>query len=283
MAIALPGCMQDDQTLTILHTNDVHSHIDPFPPNHPHFPNLGGFARRMKLINQLRAENQNLLLLDAGDTFQGTPYFNIFGGELEFKLMSRMKYDAVTLGNHEFDNGMIHLANQLKHADFPFVCTNYQFESTPLQSKTIPWLILERGPFKIGIIGMGIDPSGLITPANTDGMQWTDPLKKGEETALMLKKEQKCNLVIALSHLGFESQIPEGASDMRVAANSSNIDLIIGGHSHTFLDTPRLVKNRQNRGVLINQMGWGGVRLGRIDLTMGRKGLFFCNKTYLIK
>ena len=287
MAFSMPAslvrCASNDETLTLLHTNDVHSHIEPFPADHPHLANQGGFARRMTLVKQLRTKNKHLLLLDAGDIFQGTPYFNLFGGELELKLMSRMQYDAATLGNHEFDNGINHLARQLPNATFPFVCTNYHFENTPLQGKTVPWLILNKGPFKIGIIGLGIDPQGLIMPDNWSGMQWSDPIKAGEETAFMLKNEAQCNLVIALSHLGLVSKYPKGASDQGLAQNSKSIDIIIGGHTHTFMDTPQILLNKNNEKVLINQMGWGGVRLGRIDLCLCQNKIHYSSFNYLLQ
>ncbi len=286
MALTVPfsigGCSRKDSTLTLLHTNDVHSHIEPFPADHPYLANLGGFARRVTLINKLRAETDHLLLLDAGDIFQGTPYFNFFGGRLELELMSQMKYDAATIGNHEFDNGLEHLSQQMKHAAFPFVCTNYGFQNTVLEGQTAPWLIFDKGAFRVGIIGLGIEPEGLVSPQNYGAMQWLNPVAIGEETALMLKNEKGCNLIIALSHLGLEYSGSRQESDVEVAAATSSIDIIIGGHTHTFLETPRMVKNRAGREVLINQMGWGGVRLGRIDLTFRDKKLHFGSTNYLV-
>lgn len=286
LSMAVPfsigGCSRNDAVLTLLHTNDVHSHIEPFPADHPYLANLGGFARRVTLINKLRAETKHLLLLDAGDIFQGTPYFNFFGGRLELELMSQMKYDAATIGNHEFDNGLEHLSRQMKHAAFPFVCTNYKFQDTILEGKTAPWLVFDKGPFRVGIIGLGIDPGGLVSPQNYGAMQWLHPVAVGEKTALMLKNERGCNVVIALSHLGLENRKGREESDVEVAAATSAIDIIIGGHSHTFLETPRMVKNRAGREVLINQMGWGGVRLGRIDLTLNGNRIHFGSTNYLV-
>ncbi len=254
--------------LTILHTNDVHSHLDPFDSNHPKFPDMGGFARRATLINQIRNQREHVLLLDAGDIFQGTPYFNFFGGKPELELMTRMGYDAATIGNHEFDNGIDHLAKQIDHAGFPFICSNYKFEGTALENKTIPWKVIEKGPFRIGILGLGINPAGLVAPPNYRGMQWLDPVSTGEETALFLRENQKCNLVIALSHLGLNSTPKRPESDQQVASETSSIDVIIGGHSHTFMEEPQNIKNKAGKTVLVNQVGWGGVILGQLDLTM---------------
>ena len=287
MAAALPFALQasrnQENTLTILHTNDVHSHLDPFDASHPEFPNMGGFARRSTLIQQLREKNPNVLLVDAGDIFQGTPYFNFFGGEPEFKLMSRMKYDAATIGNHEFDNGMQHLAKQLKHARFPFICSNYQFKGTVMEGKTLPWKIVNKGSFKVGIIGLGINPSGLVSPANYEGMKWDNPSEKGEEVAKFLKTEKQCHMVLALSHLGLESTPQRPESDKKVASETSSIDIIIGGHSHTFMDKPALVKNKAGRNVIINQVGWGGVKLGQINLTKQKGNVSFAAVQHLIR
>ncbi|MFO8001007.1 MAG: metallophosphatase [Marinilabilia sp.] len=266
---------QKQNTLTILHTNDVHSHLDPFPADHPSFPNMGGFARRSTLIGKLRKEQPHLLLLDAGDIFQGTPYFNFFGGEPEFKLMSKMQYDAATIGNHEFDNGLEHLAQQMQYADFPFICTNYRFGETILKDKTRSWKVIEKGPFRVGLIGLGINPSGLVSPANYKGMEWQDPSISGEETARFLKEEKKCNLVIALSHLGLDTTSQRSESDIKVASETSSIDVIIGGHSHTFLDQPEIVENKTGRKVIITQAGWGGVKLGQLTFTLQKRNLSF--------
>jgi len=286
MAAALPVRSvgrNNNPTLTILHTNDVHSHLDPFPPDHPEFPDMGGFARRAALIEQLRQKHPNLILVDAGDIFQGTPYFNFFGGEPELKLMSDMKYDAATIGNHEFDNGMPHLAKQMKHAKFPFICTNYDFNDTILKEKTLPWKIIEKGEFRIGLLGLGINPDGLVSPPNYEGMKWLNPVKTGEETARFLKKEKKCNLVVALSHLGYESAPDRPESDVKTARQTSSIDIIIGGHTHTFMKKPDIIKNKAGKDVVINQVGWAGVMMGQITVSMTREQPTILATQYLIR
>lgn len=255
--------------LTILHTNDMHSHIDPFAENDPKYPKMGGMAQRATLVKKIREENPNTLLLDAGDIFQGTPYFNFFGGELEFKLMSEMKYDAATMGNHDFDNGIEGFTKMLPHANFQFICSNYEFKDTLLKDKTIPHKIIKKADLKIGIFGVGVELNGLVAKANYGDTQYLDPIKVANEKALFLKKDQKCDLVICLSHLGFSYETDK-VSDKVLASQSKNIDIIIGGHTHTFLDKPEKILNQEKTPVIVNQVGWAGLRLGRIDIVFHR-------------
>lgn len=250
--------------LTILHTNDVHSHIEPFPLNDPKFPGLGGVARRAHLISKIRSEEKNVLLLDAGDVFQGTPYFNRYGGELEFKLMSMMKYDASTIGNHDFDNGLNGLVKMLPHANFPFINCNYDFSDTEMNGKTIPYKIFIKDGIKIGVFGIGVDPKGLVDRRLYGNTLYLDPVIKSAEMAHLLKMEQKCDLVICLSHLGYRSK-DDKICDEILAKESKNIDIIIGGHSHTLLEKPMTYRNREGKEILVCQVGWAGIRLGRID------------------
>lgn len=255
---------EDMIKLTILHTNDVHSRIDPFPANDPKYPNMGGVARRAALIKKIRGEEKNVLLLDAGDIFQGTPYFNLYGGELEFKLMSEMGYDASTLGNHDFDNGIDGLVKQMPNMNFPFLNANYTFNDTLLQNKIQEYKIFHRGNLKIGVFGIGIELRGLVDPKLTGNILYNDPLVNANRISTLLKNEEKCDLVICLSHLGYKYN-DKKVSDSVLAKESSNIDLIIGGHTHTFLDEPTHVINKDGKEVLIAQVGWAGIKLGRID------------------
>jgi len=250
--------------LTILHTNDVHSRIDPFPKNDPKYPGMGGVARRASLIKQIRAKEVNVLLLDAGDIFQGTPYFNLYGGELEFKLMSDMGYDAATIGNHDFDNGIDGLAKQLPNAKFPFLNLNYDFSDTPMAGSVLPYKIFQKAGITIGVIGIGIELAGLVDPKLYGNTIYSNPIQIADDTALMLKKNLKCDLVICLSHLGYKYS-EKKISDEVLAQESSYIDLIIGGHTHTFLDEPVRYKNKSNKEILVAQVGWAGIRLGRVD------------------
>lgn len=255
---------EDMTKLTILHTNDVHSRIDPFPANDPKYPNMGGVARRAALIKKIRGEEKNVLLLDAGDIFQGTPYFNLYGGELEFKLMSEMGYDASTLGNHDFDNGIDGLVKQMPNMNFPFLNANYSFNDTLLENKVNEYKIFRRGNLQIGVFGIGIELRGLVDPKLTGNILYNDPLVNANRISTLLKNEEKCDLVICLSHLGYKYN-DKKVSDSVLAKESSNIDLVIGGHTHTFLDEPTLIINKEGKEVLIAQVGWAGIKLGRID------------------
>lgn len=253
--------------LTILHTNDVHSRIEPFEAGS--LKGLGGVARRATMIKEIRKKEQHILLLDCGDIFQGTPYFNYFGGELEFKLMSKMKYDAATIGNHDFDAGMDGLLKQLPHANFPFVIANYDFSDTILHNQFKPYKIFQKGNIKIGVLGVGVELYGLV-PENLYGKtKYLDPVKLANEYASELKNEKDCDYVICLSHLGYKYK-GDFVSDQVLAKESKHIDLILGGHTHTFLDEPETIKNKVGKKVLINQVGFGGVLLGRLDVYFER-------------
>lgn len=255
--------------LTVLHTNDVHSYIDPFAADHPKYPGKGGVARRAALIESIRRENPNVLLVDAGDIFQGTPYFNYYGGELEFRLMSMMKYDAATLGNHDFDNGIDGFAAQLPHAEFDFVSANYDFSKTILDGRVKPYRIFNKGGIKVGVFGIGIELTGLVNPKHYKETVYLNPVEVAQEMADVLRREQ-CDLVICLSHLGYKYADPDKISDVKLAGMTHGIDLIIGGHTHTFLDKPVTVKNDKGNDVLINQTGCYGVNLGRVDFYLDR-------------
>ncbi len=252
--------------ITILHTNDVHSHIDAFGSEDGRNANMGGVARRATLIETIRNENPNTLLLDAGDIFQGTPYFNYYGGELEFKLMSKLKYDAATLGNHDFDNAIDGLYAQLPHAEFEFITSNYDFSNTIMNTRTKPYKIFKKEGIKIGVFGLGIELNGLVDPAMFKETKYLDPVETTQEMTRILKVEEKCDLIICLSHLGYEYRTnPNKISDLKLAASTKNIDLIIGGHTHTFLPKPTIVKNSEGENMLVNQVGCYGINLGRID------------------
>lgn len=252
--------------LTVLHTNDVHSYIDPFPANHPKNPNMGGVARRAALIESIRKENPNVLLLDAGDIFQGTPYFNYYGGELEFKLMSMMQYDLATFGNHDFDNGIEGLYAQLPHASFEFVSANYDFKNTVMNGHVKPYKIINKDGIKVGVFGLGVGLDGLVDKKNYKETIYLDPVGVAQDMARLLKQEKKCDLVICLSHLGYKyKDEPDKICDTKLATLTKDIDLIIGGHTHTFLDKPTVLKNSVGQDVLVNQVGCYGINLGRID------------------
>lgn len=251
--------------ITILHTNDVHSHIDAFPSDHSRYANLGGLARRAALVDGIRKENPNTLLLDAGDIFQGTPYFNFYGGELEFKLMSMLKYDAATIGNHDFDNGIDGLYAQLPHANFQLLSANYDFKNTVMNGHVKPYSTFSFDGIKVGIYGLGIALKGLVNQRHYKETTYLNPYEIALDSERRLKKEENCDLIICLSHLGYEYRSEQKPDDLKLAAKTQYTNLIIGGHTHTFLEKPSLVKNAVEETVLVNQVGCFGLNLGRID------------------
>ena len=269
------------QQITILHTNDMHSRIDPFPNDGGRNAGKGGMARRAQLIKEIRQQEEHVLLLDAGDIFQGTPYFNLFGGELEFKLMSQMGYDASTLGNHDFDNGISGLLDQLPHAQFPFIIANYDFAGTALHQQFAPYKIFQKGEVLVGVFGLGIELQGLVNEKLYGSTRYLDPISVAREMVQELKAAG-CDLIICLSHLGYQYR-SERVSDMVLAQQVSGINLIIGGHTHTFLDEPSVVENPEGNSVLVNQVGFGGINLGRIDFTINKGSGKFASKSKTVK
>jgi len=276
--------LKETQVLTILYTNDQHSRIEPFPGNDSKHPGEAGFSKRAELIEKIRQEGNHVLLLDAGDVFQGTPYFNFFKGELEYKLMSAMGYDATTFGNHDFDLGTENLVKQMPHANFRFICCNYRFSDSSLagHEKIKPFMVFTKGDLKIGVTGVGIDLQGLVSKSNSAGIVYKDPIKTANLYASMLKNDEKCDYVICLSHLGYKYDF-EKVSDCQLAKLSEHIDLIIGGHTHTFLNEPVTILNKLNKPVLVTQVGWAGIWLGRIDLYFGLRKRNLLEKSQVCK
>lgn len=274
-----------DVRITILHTNDVHSRIEPFPMDGSRLQGLGGTARRSTLISDIREQEKNVLLLDAGDMFQGTPYFNLFDGQVELEIMSKLGYDAGTFGNHEFDNGTSGILKHFDKAKFPFITSNYDFSNTVLAGKTKEYIVIEKDGIRIGIFGLGVNLEGLVDPKNHEDVIYLDPVEVANRLSSKLKNELNCDLVICLSHLGY-SYKEDKISDMTLVPQTKDIDLIIGGHTHTLLDKPTEVINAAGKVTLVNQVGNGGVRLGRIDYifnptTKEKKAEY--NKNYDVK
>ena len=268
--------------ITILHTNDVHSHIEPFSKDHSEFPNRGGFERRSTILNSIRSKNPNTLLLDAGDIFQGTPYFNFYNGELEFKLMSLLEYDAVTIGNHDFDNGITGLNEQMPNASFDFLISNYDFKNTVLDGKTSDYKIYTKSGIKIGVFGLGIELEGLVTKELYRETKYLDPIDIAQDVAKKLKNEEKCDLIICLSHLGYKyDNLPNRVCDYNLAKKTKDIDLIIGGHTHTFMNEPIILKNQISKDVLVNQVGCFGLFLGQIDFYFDQNNQKYFNSSVL--
>ncbi len=272
----LQSCVRSsiEKQITILHTNDVHSHIDAFPAHDGKYPNLGGFARRSTLIEAIRKENPHVLLLDAGDIFQGTPYFNYYGGELEFKLMTKLKYDAATIGNHDFDNGIDGLFKQLPHANFEFLSANYDFKNTVLNGKTLNHKVFIKDGIKIGVFGLGVALHGLVNKNLYKETKYLNPIEVAQDQTRILKDELQCHLIVCLSHLGYAyPNDPDKVSDLILAKKTRDIDLIIGGHTHTFLNEPTRVINSNGEETIVNQVGCYGINLGRIDFMFSNHNL----------
>lgn len=273
-ALMVPGWMHASAMLhgeltklVILHTNDVHSRIDPFPDDGSRNAGYGGAARRAAIIEKIRKENEHVLLLDAGDIFQGTPYFNFYLGELDIKLMSAMGYDATTMGNHDFDGGLENYEKQMREqGNFPVIISNYDFSDTVMHDRYISRKVFTKGDLRIGVTGAGIEMDGLVPPALYGPTRYLDPIAHATAEADILKHDEKCDLVICLSHLGYKYDNTK-VSDIHLAQNSRSIDIIIGGHTHTFMDQPEYYRNKEGQSVMINQVGWAGIRLGKIEVT----------------
>ncbi len=255
--------------ITLLHTNDTHSHIEPFGPGNGAASGKGGMARRATMVKQMRAAIPNLLLLDAGDTFQGTPYFNLYKGKLDYELMSKIGYDASTLGNHDFDNGVDMLLEAMAFANFPFLNCNFDCKGAPALAKHLrPWIVKEFPGFKVGLTGVGVDFKGLVSADNHKGVDWRSPDEVLKPVIRHLREVEKVDLVVLISHLGYDLK-GDAIDDLRLPGLVSGIDAIIGGHSHTFLDQP--TKIQQERGEThVFQVGWGGINLGRMDFAMAK-------------
>jgi 5'-nucleotidase len=257
--------------ITILYTNDTHARLDPFPDNAVEFAGLGGIARRASLVKKIRNRERNVLLLDAGDVFQGTPWFDLYGGEVDLKLMTEMGYDAMTIGNHEFDRGPDGFAEAAQKAGFPVIASNYDVRNTPMNPFVRRLLVKEFEGFRVGIFGLGIRLDGVVPAGLSGDVQYRDPAAWANGMVNSLRDFHKCDYIICLSHLGYRYD-DDQIDDLKLARQVPGIDLIIGGHTHTFLDHPHEVNGPDNQITRITQMGHGGVRLGRIDLHFDNPG-----------
>lgn len=265
LGIFCTACDEEQSTITILHTNDTHSQIEPIAAG-KRDGNHAGYARRMGIILQERAHDPNLLLFDAGDYSQGTPYFNFYHGRVEVDALNRMEYDAITLGNHEFDYGVDTLATVLKQAEFDVVSANYDVKNTPLEGIVKPYTIIRRNGMKIGVFGLGVNPEGLIAERNFAPVKYLEPIPVAQDIASLLKHQHRCDLVVCLSHMGtFENE--QQPSDTQLAKSTKDIDIIIGAHTHKVV-TNHYVKNMQGDSVFLAQMGKSGARIGKITLKM---------------
>lgn len=269
LSAPLLGRSRGGTLITILHTNDTHSQIDPLPENDKQYGGKGGVARRATLVKRIRKENPNTLMIDAGDVFQGTPYFNFYKGEVEYKSMSLIGYDVGTLGNHDFDNGVDALVAAMKFANFDFVSSNYDVRGTPLEARVKRYLVRTLGGVRVGLFGMGISPDNLITPNNFKGVKYLDPVQSAREVVQILRQRERCNLVVAMSHLGYYAD-PKGGEigDTQVASQVDGIDFIASGHTHTFMQKPVLTKQPSGNDTIIFQVGKSGIYVGRVDFRL---------------
>ena len=254
---------QETKKLIILQTSDVHSRIEPMTQEGDRNYGQGGFVRRASFLQQFRKENPDVLLFDCGDISQGTPYYNMFKGEVEVTLMNEMGYDAMTIGNHEFDFGLDNMARLFKLAKFPVVCANYDLDATVLKDLVKPYVILERFGLKVGVFGLGAKPEGLIQANKCKGVIYQDPIAVSNEIAEQLK-EEGFDVIVCLSHLGIQM-------DEKLVANTRNIDVILGGHSHTFMEGPKNYLNIDGKNVPVMHTGKNGIYVGRLDLTLNKK------------
>nr|MBP7471840.1 metallophosphatase [Prevotella sp.] len=260
------GVMAQKQ-LVILHTNDTHSTIEPLAKTLADtlVADRGGFLRRVEMIKEQRKENPKLLLFDSGDFSQGSPYYTLFKGDVEIGLMNEMKYDAVTIGNHEFDFGIDNMARIFKMAKFPVVCSNYDFTGTPLVGLVKPWIIIKRNGIKIGVFGICPKLEGLVSTKNYEPIKFLDPIKIARETADFLKNDKKCDVVICLSHLGWNI---EGDDDVEMVEGTKNIDVVLGGHSHTYFKQLEYRKNLDGKMIPIDQNGKHAIYVGKLILNL---------------
>lgn len=256
----------EQSRLLILHTSDTHSCVEPISPNFTvaSFANKGGYVRRISLFNQLREQNPNqVLTFDCGDFSQGSVYYNLFKGEVEVKLMNLMHYDAVTIGNHEFDFGLENMARIFRMAEFPIVCCNYDFTGTPCEGLVKPYITIERNGLKIGVFGVCPQPKGLIVGKNYDGMKYTTPAVAAQPIIDLLRHQEKCDVVVCLSHLGWGDD-PEQDKDF--IARTSGIDVLLGGHSHTYFTEPAYVNDKKGHQVIVDHEGKNACFVGSIEM-----------------
>lgn len=255
--------------LVILHTNDTHSCIMPLNPNlaDTAVANRGGYLRRVNMVKEERKKHPDLLLFDSGDFSQGSPYYSLFKGDVEVGLMNEMRYDAATIGNHEFDFGIDNMVRIFKEAKFPIVCSNYDFSGTPLEGIVKPWIVIKRNGLKIGVFGLCPQLEGLVSAANYGTIKYLDPIEKGKEMAEFLKKKEKCDVVICLSHLGWNV---ENVDDTQMIPGTRYVDLVLGGHSHTFFQDLRYVKDLDGKPVPVDQNGKNAIWVGKMVLDLSK-------------
>lgn len=270
-AMAATAQAQQKKELVILHTNDTHSTVMPLNVNLNDTlkAGRGGYLRRMAMLEDEREREPELLLFDSGDFSQGSPYYTLYEGEVEVKLMNMMRYDAATIGNHEFDFGLDNMARLFRMAEFPIVCSNYDFSGTPVEGLVKPYITLERKGLKIGVFGVSPKLDGLVSKDNYEGVAYLDPVEKAREVSDLLRYEEKCDVVVCLSHLGWALQ-PD-IEDSTLVAGTDNIDIVLGGHSHSYFEELEWVRNAGGRDIPIDQNGKHGIFIGRMVMTVEKR------------
>lgn len=260
--------MTAQKQLVILHTNDTHSTVMPLNANMNDTMKAGrgGFLRRIAMLKEERAKDPELLLFDSGDFSQGSPYYTLYEGDVEIGLMNRMHYDAATIGNHEFDFGLENMARIFRKAEFPIVCANYDFSGTPVDGLVKPYVVMKRKGLKIGVFGVSPKLDGLVSKDNFTGVKYLDPVEKAKEVSTLLKEKEKCDVVICLSHLGWNIQ-PD-IEDSTLVASTRGIDIVLGGHSHSYFEKLEWVKNADGQPVPIDQNGKHGIFIGKMVMTL---------------
>ncbi|MBF1590257.1 MAG: metallophosphatase [Prevotella shahii] len=255
--------------LVILHTNDTHSCIYPLNPQLADTlkAGRGGFLRRIAMLKEERKKNPDLLLFDSGDFSQGSPYYTLFKGDVEVGLMNKMHYDAVTIGNHEFDFGLKNMERLFKKANFPIVCANYDFTGTPLAKIVKPYVVLKRKGIKIGVFGLAPQLDGLVDAKNYETVRYINPITATNEVVSTLKNKEKCDLIICISHLGWTEKT---MNDQILIPQTRYVDLVLGGHSHTFFETLRTHKDLDNNTVYNDQNGKSGIFIGKMTIQMAK-------------
>lgn len=261
------AAMAQGKELVILHTNDTHSCIVPLNPNLADTTKAGrgGFIRRAALVEEQRREHPNLLLLDSGDFSQGSPYYTMFKGDVEVGLMNLMHYDAATIGNHEFDFSVENMARIYRKATFPIVCANYDFTGTPLEGIVKPFVIINKGGIRVGVFGISPQLEGLVMAETCKGVVYNDPIKAANEVADRLRNKEKCDVVVCLSHLGWDI---DGIDDTEMTPLTANIDIVLGGHSHSFFKEPQYLEDKNGRRVPNDQNGKSGIYVGKIVMKL---------------
>lgn len=264
-----PLAAQQTKILNILQTSDTHSRIEPVSPlAADRNAGLGGVVRRATFVKQFRAEHPDMLLLDCGDISQGTPYYNMFQGELEVKMMNLMHYDAMTIGNHEFDFGLENMARLFRLADFPVVCANYDVTGTVLEGLVKPYTVLERAGLRIGVFGLSPRLEGLVQAANCAGVTYSDPIDAARRTTRTLREQEQCDVVICLSHLGMRGEDSPEPGDEALVARTEGIDLVLGGHTHTYMEEPLFLRNAAGKAVPVMHTGKNGAYVGKLKLEL---------------